>query len=389
MTHTFMSSRVREFGTTIFSAISALAREHNAVNLGQGFPDFDGPAELIEAARQALGEERNQYAVSQGENILRSAVAEHAKRFYGQETDPATEVTITSGATEALFCSAFAFLDPGDEVIVFEPFYDSYVPAIRLAGAVPVAVTLHAPDFRFDPDELRAAFSPKTKAIYINTPHNPTGTVFTRSELDFIAGLCIEHDVLAVTDEVYEHLVYDTAEHVRLATLPGMAERTLAISSLGKSFSLTGWKIGWAVGHPDLQTALRRVHQFSVFATTTPLQYAAAHALHMPDSYFTALRQEYRERRNYLVQVLLGAGLRPHRPQGSYFILADISDYEFGDGAEFCRFLIEDIGVAAIPTGSFYLHPGRGGKLVRFTFCKRMDTLRAAAERLEKLPAHL
>lgn len=389
MTRNFMSSRVREFGTTIFSAISALAREHNAVNLGQGFPDFDGPPDLIEAARQALGEERNQYAISQGENILRSAVADHANRFYGQNLDPASEVTVTSGATEALFCSAFAFLEPGDEVIVFEPFYDSYVPAIRLAGATPVAVTLHAPSFRFDPHELRAAFSPKTKAIYINTPHNPTGTVFTRSELEFIAGLCIEHDVLAITDEVYEHLVYDTAEHIRLSTLPGMAERSFAISSLGKSFSLTGWKIGWAIGHPDLQTALRRVHQFSVFATTTPLQYAAAHALHTPDDYFTTLQHEYRERRDYLMQVLISAGLRPHRPQGSYFILADISDYRFADGAEFCRFLIEDIGVAAIPTESFYLHPDRGRKLVRFTFCKKMETLQAAAARMNTLQKYL
>lgn len=389
MMRNFMSSRVREFGTTIFSAISALAREHNAVNLGQGFPDFDGPPDLIEAARQALGEERNQYAISQGENILRSAVADHAQRFYGQDIDPAAEVTVTSGATEALFCSAFAFLEPGDEVIVFEPFYDSYVPAIRLAGATPVAVTLHAPDFRFNPHELRAAVSPKTKAIYINTPHNPTGTVFTRSELEFIAGLCIEHEVLAITDEVYEHLVYDTAEHIRLSTLPGMAERSFAISSLGKSFSLTGWKIGWAVGHPDLQTALRRVHQFSVFATTTPLQYAAAHALHMPDDYFTTLQHDYRERRDYLMQVLLSAGLRPHRPQGSYFILADISDYKFADGAEFCRFLIEDIGVAAIPTESFYLHPDHGRKLVRFTFCKKMETLQAAAGRMGKLQKYL
>lgn len=389
MAQHFMSARVRDFGTTIFSAISALAKQHHAVNLGQGFPDFDGPPSLIHAAQRALGEGRNQYAISHGEAILQHAIANHAQRFYNQSIDPTAEITVTSGATEALFCSALAFVEPGDEVIVFEPCYDSYVPAIRMAGGTPIAVTLHAPDFRFDPAELRAAFSVRTKAIYINTPHNPSGTVFSHEELQLLADLCIEHDVLAITDEVYEHLLYDGVQHLRLATLPGMEQRVLSISSLGKSFSLTGWKIGWAIGHPDLQTALRRVHQFSVFATTTPLQYASAQALAMPDDYFADLQQQYTTRRDYLMQTLANAQLHPHRPQGSYFILADIRDYDLPDGAAFCRFLIEDIGVAAIPTESFYLHPEHGRNLVRFTFCKTMETLQAAAERLERLAVHL
>lgn len=385
MARSFMSQRVQEFGTTVFSAISALAKEHGAVNLGQGFPDFDGPAVVVEAAQQALVGAHNQYAISSGEPALRAAIAAHARRFYNMDIDPAAEVTVTSGATEALFSAAFAFLEPGDEVIVFEPCYDSYVPAIRLAGATAKAVTLHAPDFRFDPVELRAAFSPRTKAIYINTPHNPSGTVFNRDELQLIAELCCEHDVLAITDEVYEHLVYDGASHLHLASFPGMENRTLAISSIGKSFSLTGWKIGWAVGHPDLTTALRRVHQFSVFATTTPLQYASAHALSMPDNYFAELRQQYAERRDFLVRVLDRARLRPRTPEGSYFILCDIADHSFSDGAAFCNYLIREIGVAAIPTESFYQHPEYGRRLVRFAFCKTMATLEAAAERMERL----
>ncbi len=385
MARSFMSKRVQEFGTTVFSAISALAKEYGAVNLGQGFPDFDGPPAVVAAAQQALGKAHNQYAVSSGEPALRSAIAAHSRRFYNVELDPAAEITVTSGATEALFSAAFAFLESGDEVIVFEPCYDSYVPAIRLAGATPKAVTLHAPDFRFDPVELRAAFSHRTKAIYINTPHNPSGTVFNRDELHLIAELCCEYDVLAITDEVYEHLVYDETRHLRLASFPGMEQRTLVISSIGKSFSLTGWKIGWAIGHADLHAALRRVHQFSVFATTTPLQYASAHALSMPDEYFAELRREYTERRNFLVHVLGKAQLQPRMPEGSYFVLCNIANYPFDSGAAFCDYLVRNIGVAAIPTETFYQCPEYGRTLVRFAFCKTMATLQAAAERLAYL----
>lgn len=382
MITSWMASRVQGFGTSVFAEMSALAREHNAVNLGQGFPDFDGPEEIREAASRAIAAGHNQYAISNGEAPLREAIAEHASRFYGQQIDPIAEVTVTSGATEAIWCSIFAFIEPGDEVIVFEPCYDSYVPAIRMAGGVPVPVTLHAPEFRFDPDELRAAFTSRTRAIYINTPHNPSGTAFSREELELVASLCQEHDVLAVTDEVYEHIIYTGAEHHRLATLPGMWDRTLTISSGGKSFSFTGWKVGWAIGPEPLQTALRRVHQFTVFSSTTPMQHAIAEALRLPTSYFDALAADYQQRRDFLMARLAETGLRPKSPEGSYFILANIESFPHRDGLEFSRYLVREIGVAAIPLDSFYLNPEHGEKWIRFCFCKRWETLEAAAERL-------
>jgi N-succinyldiaminopimelate aminotransferase len=377
-----MASRIEGFGTSIFAEMSALARQHNAVNLGQGFPDFDGPEAIKEAAQRAIAGSHNQYAISNGETALREAIAAHSLRFYGQSVDPISEITVTSGATEAIFCSMLAFVEPGDEVIVFEPCYDSYVPSIVMAGGVPVPVTLHAPEFRFDPDKLRAAITPRTKAIYVNTPHNPSGTAFTADELAVIASLCREHDLLAVTDEVYEHIVYSGARHHRLATLPGMWERTLTISSGGKSFSFTGWKVGWAIGPEPLQAALRRVHQFTVFASTTPMQHAIAEALGLPDPYFTELAADYQRRRDFLMTTLADAGLRPKAPNGSYFILASIDDFPQSDGLEFSRYLVREIGVAAIPLDSFYLNPHHGRKWVRFCFCKRWETLEAAAERL-------
>jgi len=380
-----MAARVREFGTTIFAEMSALARELGAVNLGQGFPDFDGPQEVAAAVREAIAAGHNQYAVSHGEPELRRAIAGHSLRFYGQQIDPAAEITVTSGATEALWCSAFAFIEPGDEVIVFEPCYDSYIPAIRMAGGVPVPVTLHAPEFRFDPDELRAAISPRTRILYLNTPHNPTGTVFSRQELEVIADVCREHDLLAITDEVYEHIVFDGTEHLRLSALPGMWERTLTISSGGKSFSFTGWKVGWAIGPEPLQRGLRRVHQFAVFATSTPLQHGIAHALGLDDSYYAGLRSDYESRRDFLADVLSGTGLRVRTPEGSYFILADIGEASDVDGTEFSRRLIREIGVAAIPLDTFYLNRDRGRRLIRFCFCKRWETLRMGAERLGAL----
>jgi N-succinyldiaminopimelate aminotransferase len=381
----WMAERVRDFGTSVFAEITMLAQEHGAVNLGQGFPDFDGPEAIRQAAQEAIGAGHNQYAVSHGEGVLREAIAAHAARFYGQEVDPATEITVTSGATEALWCSAFAFIEPGDEVIVFEPFYDSYVPNARMAGGVPVAVTLHAPAFRFDPDELRAAFSPRTKVIYVNSPHNPTGTVFSTEELDLIAELCQEYDVLAITDEVYEHIVYEGARHQRLANFPGMRERTLTLSSGGKSFSFTGWKVGWAIGPVALQTALRRVHQFTVFASTTPMQHAIAQALRLPDAYFQELAADYQARRDFLVDVLDGCGFQTRRPDGSYFLLAGIDGFPFDDAISFSRYLARDVGVAVIPPGTFYLNTVHAERLVRFCFCKRWETLEAAAERLARL----
>ncbi|MDB5034193.1 MAG: aminotransferase class [Chlorobi bacterium] len=382
---TWMAGRVRGFGTSIFAEISALAREFNAVNLGQGFPDFDGPEEIRNAVARAIAAGHNQYALSNGEAPLREAIAEHSLRFYGMRIDPLAEITVTSGATEAIFCTGLAFIEPGDEVIIFEPCYDSYVPTIRMAGGIPVPVALHAPDFRFDPAELRAAVTGRTRAIYVNTPHNPSGTIFTDAELETIAAICREHDLLAIADEVYEHIVYPEASHRRLATLPGMWERTLTISSGGKTFSFTGWKIGWAIGPEPLQAALRRVHQFSVFATCTPMQHAIAEALRLPDDYFRTLAADYLARRDFLMEVLRDAGLRPRRPDGSYFIVGDIGDFPFTNGADFIRHLIREIGVAAIPLDTFYLDPAEGKRLVRFCFCKSWETLEAGAERLRKL----
>jgi N-succinyldiaminopimelate aminotransferase len=381
----FSAHRVRGGGTTIFAEITALALEHGAVNLGQGAPDFDAPDIVRDAARRAIEAGRNQYATSSGERVLREAIARHAERFYAQQVDPATEITVTTGATEALFSAAMAFVDPGDEVIVFEPTYDSYVPSIRMAGGTPVPVLLRAPSFRFDPEELRRAFTPRTRMIYVNTPHNPTGTVFNDEELTLIAELCIEFDVLAVTDEVYEHIVFDGATHRRLSQLPGMRDRTLTISSAGKTFSATGWKIGWTIGPEALQRAIRGVHQWTTFATSTPMQYAMADALDLPDAYYEALRSDYRERRDFLMSVLRETALEPSLPKGSYFIVAGIDRMPHSDAATFARYMATEIGVAVIPCSSFYLGSREGERLVRFCFCKKPETLQAAAERLRVL----
>jgi N-succinyldiaminopimelate aminotransferase len=321
----------------------------------------------------------------QGEAVLRAAVAGHAARFYGQEVDPTTEVSITSGVTEGLHAALLSFVNAGDEVIVFEPCYDSYVPCIRIAGGVPVAVTLRAPAFRFDPEELRAAFSPRTRALILNTPHNPTGTVFSKDELTLIAALCQEFDVLALTDEVYEHVVFDGGTHLRLATLPGMWERTLTLSGAGKTFSCTGWRIGWAIGPAPLQDALCRLRQFTVFASATPLQFAVAAGLGLPDAYFRRLSADYQARRDFLVDALAACGLKPARPAGSFFILTDVSSFGPSDGRDFCSDLARNHGVVPVPTDTFYLNPHLGKRIVRFTFCLRRETLQKAAERLASL----
>lgn len=385
--HDFAAHRVRGGGTTIFAEITALAIEHGAVNLGQGAPDFDAPESVRDAARRAIDAGRNQYATSTGETALREAIARHSARFYGETLDPVREVTVTTGATEALFCAAMAFVDPGDEVIVFEPTYDSYVPGIRMAGGTPVPVALRAPDFRFDPDELRAAFTPRTRVIYVNTPHNPTGTVFNDEELELLAALCIEHDVLAVTDEVYEHIVFSGATHRRLSSLPGMRERTLTISSAGKTFSATGWKIGWTLGPEPLQRAIRGVHQWTTFATSTPMQHAMAEALDLPDSYYQTLRGDYEARRDFLMDVVAATPLVPIRPDGSYFIVAGIDGMGHADARSFARWMATDVGVAVIPCSSFYLDSREGDRYVRLCFCKGWPTLEAAAERLRTLSA--
>ncbi len=371
---------------SVFEEANALARRYGAVNLGSGTPDLPLPDFLRAAVEEAVGAGHNQYAPVQGVPVLREAVAAHAARFYGQQVDPHAEVSITSGVTEGLHAAVLSLADPGDEVIVFEPCYDSYVPCVRMAGGVPVAVTLRAPAFRFDPDELRAAFSPRTKAIIVNTPHNPAGTVFSRDELTFVAELCREHDVLAITDEVYEHVVFDGEAHVRLATLPGMRERTLTLGGAGKTFSCTGWRIGWAIGPAPLQDALGRLRQFTVFASATPFQYAVAAGLRSSDDYFRRLAAEYQARRDYLFDALGACGLRPSRPAGSFFILADVSPFA-AEGRGFCNDLARDFGVVPVPTDTFYLNQRHGERVVRFTYCLRREALETAARRLGKLHA--
>jgi N-succinyldiaminopimelate aminotransferase len=370
---------------SVFEEMNALARRHEAVNLGSGTPDQPVPDSMRTAVEEAIAAGRNQYAPVQGEAVLRAAVAAHAARFSGQQIDPATEISITSGVTEGVHAAVFSFVNPGDEVIVFEPFYDCYVPSIRMAGGTPVAVTLRAPSFRFDPQELRSAFSPRTRALILNTPHNPTGIVFSRSELTLIAELCQEFDVLAITDEVYEHIVFDGATHVRLATLPGMWERTLTLSGAGKTFSCTGWRIGWAIGPAPLQEALCRLRQNTVFAAATPLQFAVAAGLHFPDPYFRQLAADYQARRDFMVDTLAACGLKPTKPAGSFFILTDISACRPANGRAFCNDLARNVGVVPAPTDTFYLHQSYGEQIVRFTFCLRREMLETAAKRLMSL----
>src|SRR5690349_4426864 len=380
---------MRPFGTTIFTEMSALAARTGSVNLGQGFPDTDGPPEMLAAATEALRSGANQYPPLSGIPALRAAIVAHERRFWGLERDPDTEVVVTAGATEAIAASILGLCEAGDEVVCFEPYYDSYAASIALAGAVRRPVTLRpGPDGRygFDEGELRAAFGPRTRLILLNTPHNPTGKVFTGAELALIARLCQEHDVYAVTDEVYEHLVFTdaSAPHIPLATLPGMRERTLRISSAGKTFSCTGWKVGWASGPRELVSAALRVKQFLTFVNGSPFQPAIAIALGLPDDYFNEFRAGLQAQRDLLVAGLRDAGFDVLLPEGTYFVTADITPLGGTDGVEFCRSLPERSGVVAVPTQVFYDHEDAGRRLVRFAFCKRPAVLNEAVARLRK-----
>jgi N-succinyldiaminopimelate aminotransferase len=385
-----LTSKLAGFGTTIFAEMSALAAQTGAVNLGQGFPDTDGPLQVLDAAVEAIRSGVNQYPPGPGAAVLRHAIAEHQRRFYGLDHDPDGEVLVTAGATEALAGALLGMLDDGDEVVVFEPMYDSYQACIALAGAVAKPVLLAPGDggYRFDPDELRAAITPRTKLILLNTLHNPTGKVFTRDELSFIAELAIAGDVLVVTDEVYEHLVFSGATHVPMATLPGMAERTLTISSGGKTFNTTGWKIGWACGPAPMVTATRTAKQFLTYVSGAPFQPAIAVGLGLPDEFFAGIATDLEARRDRLFEGLVAAGFTAYRPEATYFTTVDIRPLRpDGDGMAFCRQLPELCGVVAIPNQVFYARAEHGRHLVRFACCKQFDVIDEAVHRLSQLAA--
>jgi len=376
------ADRLAPFGVTIFSEMTALALEHDAINLGQGFPNWEGAGFVKEAAaRSMIGGDADQYPPSPGIPGLRQVIADRYGPLLGRDLDPGAEVTVTCGCTEALAASFLGLVNPGEEVVLIEPFYDAYPVYVAMAGAVPRFVQLRAPDFALDPDELRAAFSPKTKAIVVNTPHNPTGRVFTTDELQLVADLCQEFDVVAITDEVYEEMVFD-GEHVRLATLPGMWERTLTLSSLGKTFSLTGWKLGWGIGPAGLSAGLRSAHQFLTFTTPTPVQHGAKAALETDDSFYAKLRHSYRAKRDLLAAGLADVGFDVYTPQGTYFLMAGFEAFGFDDDREFARHLVAEAGVVAIPPSVFYHEPEDGKRLIRFAFCKDEEMLSEAIDRL-------
>lgn len=391
----FMAERIRGFGTTIFTEMNTLAAEHHAVNLSQGMPDFAGPEFIKHAAIKAIKADQNQYAPVPGILPLRQAVATTYARTYGIEADPRTEVTVTCGASEAIFDAIMALVNSGDEVIVFEPAYDAYIADIVMAGGTPRYVTLRPPDstesdqhseaaWTFDVAELRASFNSRTRAILINTPHNPTGKVFSLAELQYIADLCREHDVVTIADEVYDRLVFK-GKHISIASLPGMWERTITVNSAGKSFTVTGWKIGYAIAPAPLTDALRRVHQFVNFAIATPLQAAVAEALEdaLRTNYYDELLEFYVGRRTLLLDILHDAGMIPTPHEGTYFVMADVRPWGFTDDVSFCRHLTIEVGVAAIPPSAFYADPKQAPVMARFCFAKELATLRAAADRLK------
>ncbi|MEU0336428.1 pyridoxal phosphate-dependent aminotransferase [Streptomyces sp. NPDC006193] len=383
-----LNRRLAAFGTTIFAEMSALAAATGSINLGQGFPDTDGPEEVREAAVRALRDGRgNQYPPGPGVPELRSAIAAHQLRRYGLSYDPDTEVLVTAGATEAIAAALLALVEPGDEVVALEPYYDSYAAGIAMAGGrrVPVTLRPHEGAFRLDLEELRAAVTDRTRLLLVNTPHNPTGTVLTRAELAAIAELAVERNLLVVTDEVYEHLVFDGAEHLPLAAFPGMRERTVSIGSAGKTFSFTGWKVGWVTGSPQLVAAVRAVKQFLTYVSSGPFQYAVAEALALPDSYFEDFRRGMLARRDILAEGLTAAGFGVFRPAGTYFVTADIRPLGEKDGLAFCRALPRRAGVVAVPNAVFYDDREAGAPFVRFAFCKREEVLREAAQRLRNM----
>ena len=387
--HARVSQKSLRFTESVIREMTRLANQHGAVNLSQGFPDFAAPEEIKQAAARAVAADVNQYAITWGAKSLRDALVAKQQRFTGLRFDPEREVTVCCGATECMASVMLALVDPGDEVIVFEPFYENYGPDAILSGAVPRFVRLREPDWSFDPAELAAAFNARTRAVVVNTPNNPTGKVFSRVEMEQIAALCMKWDVVCVTDEIYEHILYDGAEHVSMAALDGMRERTVTISGLSKTWSVTGWRIGWCLAPADLTNAIRKVHDFLTVGAPAPLQEAAAVALAMPQDYFRRLADGYRERREFLVPALVRAGFKPFAPRGAYYVMTDISGFGFPDDVAFARWLVAEGGVAAVPGSSFYSDPAAGSQRLRFHFARKRETLEAAAERLQSLRSRL
>ncbi len=382
-----ISQKAQKFTESVIREMTRLALEHNAVNLAQGFPDFPAPEEVKEAAVQAIRADINQYEITWGAREFRRAVAERFHHDTGLEVDPEREMTVCCGATETMIATLLAIIDPGDEVVVFEPFYENYGPDAIICGAATRHVRLHPPDWTFDPQDLAAAFTHRTRAVILNTPNNPTGKVFTGDELELIAEQCRRTNAYAITDEIYQYLVYDGFRHISLATLPGMRERTITINAMSKTYSVTGWRVGYAIAPPEVTHAIRKMHDFLTVGAAAPLQQAGATALHLPETYYQQLCEGYRARRDHMLAGLEQAGFRCFRPHGAYYIMADISAFGFPNDVEFARYLVSEIGVGVVPGSSFYRDPARGAQQVRFAYCKKNATLDEALRRLEKLRA--
>ena len=386
----FLSDKVEHFTESVIREMTRQAMQYDAVNLAQGFPDFPAPSEIKKAAQDAIAADVNQYAITWGAKNLRNSIARQMQEWQGIEVDPEREIVVCCGSTEAMIATLLAVCNKGDEVVVFEPFYENYGPDSILSGAKPRFVSLRPPqtadtEWTFDEQELREAFQPQTKAIILNTPNNPTGKVFSRKELELIRDLCVEFNVLAITDEIYEHILYEDAQHISIARLDGMRERTITINGLSKSYSVTGWRVGWAVAPPAITNAIRKVHDFLTVGAPAPLQEAGAAVLSLPASYYHDLAERYRRRRDHLIPALEKSGFRCYRPRGAYYVMTDISSFNFPNDVEFAGYLVKEIGIACVPGSSFYKHPKDGSQQVRFAFCKRPETLDEAGRRLERL----
>jgi aspartate/methionine/tyrosine aminotransferase len=384
-----LSAKAEQFTESVIREMTRLALKHRAVNLSQGFPDFAAPTEIKEAARQAIADDINQYAITWGAKPLRDAIVEKFSRTQGVAVDPEREITICCGSTEAMMSSMMAIINPGDEIVVFEPFYENYGPDAILSGATPKFVKLRPPDWSFDEKELAAAFGPQTKAIILNTPNNPTGKVFARMELEFIRDLCVRWNAYCITDEIYEHILYDGAKHICMASVDGMRERTIVINGLSKTYSVTGWRVGWAIAPAEATAAIRKVHDFLTVGAAAPLQQAGAVALRSPQAYYDKLAAMYEAKRGRLQEILSAAGFTVFKPRGAYYIMTDIARFGFADDISFAKFLVGKVGVACVPGSSFYNDARDGASQVRFTFCKKDETLAAAEERFSHLAEHL